>query len=80
MVTDSLSESRAESLVLTALQSSSSLTMDQLLAHLPELRWNEVFHVVDRLSRRGTVTLHRKGFEYEVHCSQLAAMSSSPPR
>jgi hypothetical protein len=40
--------------------------MDQLVSRLPELRWNEVFHAIDLLSRQGKITLRRRGFEYEI--------------
>jgi hypothetical protein len=60
--------SRREELVLGVLRSSGSLTIEQATAKLPELSWNELFHAVDALSRRGMIILRRRGFEYELRC------------
>ncbi|MDF0674994.1 MAG: hypothetical protein P0120_11760 [Nitrospira sp.] len=38
-----------------------------LIERLPQFSWNEVFAVVDRVSREGTLVLHRTAeFDYEV--------------
>jgi hypothetical protein len=58
--------SEPDSLLLGVLQSENRLTMDDLVKRLPELRWNEVFHAIDRLSREGSITLTRDGFDYVV--------------
>jgi hypothetical protein len=63
---ESLSTLASDALVLQTLRITCPLTMDQLLSRLPELRWNEVFHAIDLLSRQGKITLRRRGFEYEV--------------
>jgi hypothetical protein len=55
-----------ESLVLQLLAGRAVLTIDELVLCLPSLSWNAVFHAVDALSRRGVITLRRKGFQYEV--------------
>ena len=55
-----------ESLVLDVLHSADSLTMEQLIEKLPQSSWNELFHAVDALSRRGAIILRRRGFEYEL--------------
>ncbi len=55
-----------ETLVLDVVNSEGSVTMEQLLAKLPQLSWNQVFHSVDALSRHGGIRLRRKGGEYEV--------------
>jgi hypothetical protein len=55
-----------EVLVLHTLAATCPLTMDQLVDRLPELRWNEVFHAIDLLSRAGKITLRRQGFDYEI--------------
>ncbi len=39
-------------------------TLEELAAKLPELRWNELFHAVDLLSRRGAIQMSRRGFTY----------------
>lgn len=46
-----------------------SVTLEQLVALLPELTWNQVFTTVDELSRRGEILLFRRGFTYEVEWS-----------
>ena len=48
-----------------------SLTLEQLVALLPELTWNQVFTTVDDLSRRGEIILFRRGFTYEVEWSAV---------
>lgn len=58
--------SRCEELVLGVLRSSGSLTIEQATAKLPELSWNELFHAVDALSRRGDIALRKRGYEYEM--------------
>jgi DNA-binding MarR family transcriptional regulator len=55
-----------ERLVLDVLGRSDSLTIEQLTAQLPELSWSTLFQAIDSLSRKGTIVLRRKGFEYEL--------------
>lgn len=55
-----------EALVLERLDRAGCLTIEQLAAALPELTWYELFHMIDRLSRNGTILLRRKGFAYEI--------------
>jgi len=55
-----------ETLVLQLLDRAGCLTIEQVAAALPDLTWCELFHIIDDLSRRGTVLLRRRGFEYEV--------------
>jgi hypothetical protein len=69
-----------EELVLSVLRSSGSLTIEQMIAKLPDLNWNQVFLAVDALSRRGAIVLRRRGYEYELHCPtslNAAALCSS---
>ena len=42
------------------------VSLDELSACLPELTWNQVFLLVDELSRHALIRLHRRGFDYEV--------------
>lgn len=69
--------SRCEELVLGVLRSSGSLTIEQAAAKLPELSWNELFHAVDALSRRGDIALRKRGYEYEM---TYLLVSNSPAR
>ena len=56
----------SELLILELLRGRRSLTLEQVVALLPELSWNRVFKTVDELSRRGEIILLRRGFQYEV--------------
>jgi len=42
------------------------IPLEELLLHFPELTWNQVFSLVDDLSRRALICLRRRGFEYEL--------------
>ena len=42
------------------------ISLEELLVHFPELTWNQVFALVDDLSRRALICLRRRGFEYEL--------------
>jgi hypothetical protein len=56
----------SEYLILGLLRARKSLTLEQVVALLPELSWNQVFTTVDELSRKGKIILLRRGFQYEV--------------
>lgn len=58
--------SHDETLVLSLVRSMGALTMDQVVAHLPQLSWNQIFQTVDSLSRAGAILLRRRGFDYEL--------------
>lgn len=66
--------SREEELVLDALRSSDILTFEQLSIKLPELTWNQLFHIVDGLSREGEINLRRRGYEYELQKGSSSAI------
>lgn len=55
-----------EVLVLNLLGTVKTVTIEQAVELLPELSWIDVFRAVDALSRRGTIILRRRGFNYEV--------------
>ena len=55
-----------EALVLQHLQTARPVILDQLVEDTPELSWNQIFQTVDALSRRGIISLRRRGFEYEL--------------
>lgn len=63
-------------LVLQLLDRAGCLTIEQLAAELPELTWSELFHTIDSLSRRGAITLQRKGFIYELRARLPASIST----
>lgn len=49
------------------------IQLDELLSYLPEFTWNQVFSLVDELSRQGLICIRRRGFEYELQASSFAA-------
>ncbi len=55
-----------ESRILDLLRARQSLTLEQVVALLPELTWNQVFKTVDELSRQRRIILLRRGFQYEI--------------
>ena len=57
---------QAEAKVLAVIQERRGLLLEQLLGSLPELTWNQIFAIVDGLSRRDMISLRRRGFEYEL--------------
>jgi hypothetical protein len=68
--------SRADLLVLAALHSAEPMTMEHIAERIPELSWNELFHAVDAMSRRGDVMLRRKGFAYYVSLPCMSRISA----
>jgi hypothetical protein len=64
--------SRAETLVLHTLYECGSLPLEHMTERIPELSWSEVFHAVDRLSRKGEVVLRRRGFAYHLSLPALS--------
>jgi hypothetical protein len=55
-----------EALVLLHLQTAHPVILDQIVEETPELSWNQIFQTVDALSRKGVISLRRRGFEYEL--------------
>ncbi|HJR77136.1 MAG TPA: hypothetical protein VJ805_09180 [Nitrospiraceae bacterium] len=55
-----------EAVVLDLLRRERSMRLEVVVALLPQLSWNQVFHCVDVLSRRGEIILLRRGFDYEL--------------
>jgi len=64
-----------ESTIMSLLQESDRLTIDEILARAPHLSWSQVFLAVDVLSRKGDVTLYRKGFEYSVETARHMSLA-----
>lgn len=48
------------------------IQLEELLSYLPEFTWNQVFSLVDELSRRKLICLRRQGFEYELRVASLS--------
>lgn len=68
--------SRSEDLVLRCLRLSEALSLEQITERVPDLSWNDVFHAVDALSRRGDLILRRKGFTYYVSLPCMSRLSA----
>ena len=59
--------------ILGMLADQPGLLLDQLLDHCPDATWNQVFAVVDRLSRGGEIRLTAKGmgrYHVDLHAAQ----------
>jgi Golgi nucleoside diphosphatase len=52
--------------LLALVQERQCIQLEELLACFPELTWNQVFSLVDELSRQALICLQRRGFEYEL--------------
>lgn len=59
--------------VLGCVDEESVVTLDRLVALLPEFTWNQIFHTVDRLARNGRIALRRHGSNYTVFSLHYAA-------
>jgi hypothetical protein len=64
-----------ESTIISLLHASDRLTIDEILARAPHLSWSQVFLAIDVLSRKGDVTLYRKGFEYSVETARHMSLA-----
>ncbi|MDH4152521.1 MAG: hypothetical protein OEV01_01915 [Nitrospira sp.] len=52
--------------LLTIVQERRRILLEELLACCPELTWNQVFSLVDDLSRHALIGLYRRGVDYEL--------------
>lgn len=64
---------QASAKVLAIVQERRQIRLEELLSYLPEFTWNQVFSLVDQLSRQERIYLRRRGFEYELRASSLPA-------
>jgi hypothetical protein len=62
---------QASAKLLAIVQERRQIRLDELVTYLPEFTWNQVFSVVDELSRRELISLRRHGFDYELRISSL---------
>ncbi len=53
--------------ILSVVRTRGHILLEQLLVCFPELSWNQVFLIVDRMNRQGLIGLRRRGFEYELY-------------
>lgn len=59
--------------ILAMLTDQSGLLLEQILEYCPDLTWNQVFAVVDHLSRTGDIRLTAKGsgtYLVELHAAE----------
>lgn len=52
--------------LLALVQERTCIPLEELLLCFPDLTWNQVFLLVDDLSRHAMICLQRRGFEYEL--------------
>jgi hypothetical protein len=62
-----------ETRLLTIIRDRQCILLEEILDDLPELTWNQVFAMVDELSRRKMICLRRRGFEYELQAPTPSA-------
>ena len=65
--------STTEDDLLALIDEQAVVGLDTLMTLLPQYSWSQVFHAVDRLARRGSVTLRRHRSEYTLFSSHYAA-------
>jgi hypothetical protein len=61
-----MARSVREARVLKVLKNGHEQTWEQVSSKLPDLEWNELFVIFDVLSRKGKITMHRRGLDYVV--------------
>ena len=52
--------------LLRALKAGEAVTIPELSARLPELRWKELFLAVQALDRQGAIRLRQHGYDFLV--------------
>jgi hypothetical protein len=55
-----------ESMIIDILRSSGKLTVEEVVARIPDLWWSQLFLAMDVLSRTGDIILRREGFTYTL--------------
>jgi hypothetical protein len=55
--------------VLTLIRQRRMIQLEELLTCLSDLTWNQVFFLIDELSRRELICLRRRGFDYDVRAA-----------
>jgi hypothetical protein len=63
---------QAAAKVLAVVQERRQIQLEELLSYLPEFTWNQVFSLVDELSRQELICLRRRGFDYELRAAFLS--------
>jgi hypothetical protein len=63
---------QASAKLLAIVHERRQIQLEELLSYLPEFTWNQVFSLVDELSRRELICLRRQGFGYELRVPSLS--------
>lgn len=59
--------------ILDKIDEQAVIGLDALIALMPAYSWSQIFHAVDRLARRGRITLRRHRCDYTFFSSDYAA-------
>jgi hypothetical protein len=59
--------------ILKQINEQNVITLDALIALIPQYSWNRVFDGVDRLARCGKIVLRRHRFEYTLFSTDFVA-------
>ena len=72
-----LSQSMVDRQVMEVIVRTPGTALEDIVLECPDLSWNQVFLVIDRLTRCGSVRLMPKGHgRYTVHLSQASIAES----
>jgi hypothetical protein len=76
-----LIEREDREVVLSVISASQSVTIEELLHHLPWMRWGYLFSILGECLQEGSVILCQKEFQFEVraiHPSQSGSGADVP--
>lgn len=59
-----------ESAIMDLLRTSGKLTVEEIVEHIPDISWCQLFLAMDVLSRRGDLILHRENFTYTLEMAK----------
>jgi hypothetical protein len=59
--------------ILKQINEQDVVSLDALISLMPQYSWNQIFHTVDRLARRGKIVLRRYRFEYTIFSNHYTA-------
>lgn len=67
------SASTLERAILAQIEDQDVVSLDALIALLPQYSWSQIFHAVDGLARCGKISLRRHRFDYTLFSIHYAA-------
>lgn len=59
--------------ILVQIEEQDVISLDALVALLPQYSWSQIFHTVDCLARCGKIVLRRHRFDYSLFSIHYAA-------